>query len=72
MSSLQTVTVGQRKYIAGDCAPFRWFNAGDFGDTNLDNSDVEQVFQSAIYGNNYPPLGSDFLDSMDSCGNLAA
>ena len=70
MNSIKVVTVGQRKYIAGDCAPFRWFNAGDYGNTNLDNSDVEQVFQSAIYGLNYPPLGSDFLDSMDSCGRL--
>lgn len=70
INSIKVVTVGQRRYIAGDCAPFRWFNAGDYGNTNLDNSDVEQVFQSAIYGLNYPPLGSDFLDSMDSCGRL--
>ncbi len=68
MNSIKIVTTGQRKYIAGDCAPFRWFNAGDFGNTNLDNSDVEQVFQSAIYNLNYPPAGSDFFDSMDSCG----
>ena len=70
VNSIKIVTAGQRRYLAGDCAPFRWFNAGDFGDTNLDNSDVEQVFQSAIYGLNYPPLGSDFFDSMDSCGGL--
>jgi hypothetical protein len=69
INSIKNVTLGQRKYIVGDCAPFRWFNAGDFGDTNLDNSDVEQVFQSAIYGLNAPPPGSDFFDSMDSCGN---
>jgi hypothetical protein len=67
-NSIKIVTAGQRSYIVGDCAPFRWFNAGDFGDTNLDNSDVLQVFQSAIYGNNSPPPGSDFFDSMDSCG----
>jgi hypothetical protein len=67
-NSIKIVTAGQRKYVVGDCAPFRWFNAGDFGDTNLDNSDVMQVFQSAIYGNNSPPPGSDFFDSMDSCG----
>jgi hypothetical protein len=70
MNSIKIVTAGQRKYVAGDCAPFRWFNAGDFGNTNLDNSDVEQVFQSAIYSLNYPPAGSDFYDSMDSCGGL--
>ena len=60
---------GPGKYLVGDCAPFRWFNAGDFGTgTNLDNSDVMQVFQSAIYTFNYPPAFSDFYDSMDSCG----
>ncbi|PYI83746.1 MAG: hypothetical protein DME26_14500, partial [Verrucomicrobia bacterium] len=67
-NAIKNVTVGQRKYIAGDSAPFRWFNAGDFGNTNLNNSDVEQVFQSAVYLLNYPPLDSDFFDSMDSCG----
>jgi hypothetical protein len=70
LNSIKNVTVGQRKYIVGDCAPFRWFNAGDFGNTNVDNSDVEQVFQSAIYVVDYPPFGSDFFDSMDSCGSI--
>ena len=28
------------------------------------------MFQSAIYSLNYPPLGSDFYNSMDSCGGL--
>ena len=68
INSIKNVTVAQRKYIAGDCAPFRWFNAGDFGNTNLNNSDVEQVFQSSTYSLDYPPDGSDFFDSMDSCG----
>src|SRR5262245_36017103 len=39
-------------------------------DTNFDNIDVMQVFQSAIYGCNSPPPVSDFFDSMDSCGGL--
>jgi hypothetical protein len=68
INSIKNVTVGQRKYLAGNVYPFRWFNAGDFGNTNLQNADVEQVFQSAIYGLNYPPAGSDFFDAMDSCG----
>jgi hypothetical protein len=70
INSIKNVTVGQIKYLVGDCAPFRWFNAGDFGDTNLDNSDVMQVFESAVYHLNSPPPGSDFFDSMDSCGGL--
>jgi hypothetical protein len=68
INSIKTVTVGQRKYIAGDSYPFRWFNAGDFGNTNLENADVMQVFQSAVYFLDYPPFGSDFFDAMDSCG----
>jgi hypothetical protein len=62
------VTVGQIKYLAGSVYPFRWFNAGDFGSSNIVNADVEQVFQSAIYSLNYPLAGSDFFDAMDSCG----
>ena len=68
INTIKTVTVGQRKYIAGDSAPFRWFNAGDFGNTNLDSADVAQVFEAAVYGLNSPPAGSDLFDSMDSCG----
>jgi hypothetical protein len=68
LNSIKNVTMGQRKYIVGNVYPFSWFNAGDFGNTNLQNADVEQVFQSAIYNLNYPPVGSDFFDAMDSCG----
>jgi hypothetical protein len=68
INSIKNVTLGNRKYIAGNSYPFRWFNAGDFGNTNLQNADVEQVFQSAIYQLNYPPANSDFFDAMDSCG----
>jgi len=70
INALKFVTVGQRAYIAGSVYPFRWFNAGDFGSSNIVNADVEQVFQSAIYGVNTPPPGSDFFDGMDSCGSI--
>jgi hypothetical protein len=50
----------------GDIAPFRWFNAGDFGDTNLLNNDVMQIFRSAVNFVNYPPSGCDMLDAMDA------
>jgi hypothetical protein len=70
INATKIVTIGQLKYIVGDCYPFRWFNAGDFGDTNINNADVEQVFQSAVYNLNVPPAGSDFFDSMDSCGGF--
>ena len=66
INSIKNVTVGSRQYVVGDVAPFRWFNAGDFGDTNLVNNDVLQTFQSAMYRINSPPPGSDFFDAMDS------
>jgi len=68
INALKYVTVGQRKYIAGSVYPFRWFNAGDFGSSNIVNADVSQVFQAAVYELNSPPPGSDFFDAMDSCG----
>jgi sugar lactone lactonase YvrE len=67
LSALKTVTIGSPGYLVGDAAPFRWFNAPDFGDTNLLANDIAQVFQSAVYGLNRPPVGSDMLDAMDSC-----
>ena len=73
INSIKNVTMGQRKYIVGDAYPFRWFNAGDFGDTNLQNADVEQVFEVGhlrleFTGCQAP--GSDFFDAMDSCGGI--
>jgi hypothetical protein len=71
INSVKTVTVGSFQYLVGDAAPFRWFNAGDFGDGVLLNDDVTEVFQSAVYGLNPPPPGSDFFNAMDSCnGNV--
>jgi hypothetical protein len=69
INSIKVVTVGQIKYVAGDVYPFSWFNAGDFGKGYLNNADVEQVFETAIYALNSPPTGSDFFDAMDSCGH---
>ena len=70
INSVKLVTVGQRQYIVGDVAPFRWFNAGDFGEGELLNNDVVQIFQSAVYSWNSPPPGSDFFDAMDSSNGL--
>lgn len=67
INGTKIVTIGQRKYVVGDAAPFRWFNAGDFGNSNLLNDDVMQVFQSAVYRLNTPLAGSDLFDTMDSC-----
>ena len=55
INSIKNVTVGIVPYLVGDVAPFRWFNAGDFGDGNLLNNDVSDVFRAAVYG-----FGDDF------------
>jgi hypothetical protein len=73
VNALKNVTVGQLKYIAGSVYPFRWFNAGDFGSSNIVSADVEQVFEAAVYYLNSPAFqapGSDFFDAMDSCGSF--
>ena len=54
INGTKQVTVGSRRYLVGDSAPFRWFNAGDFGESNLLNNDVLQIFQSAVYQINLP------------------
>ncbi|MCF7707885.1 MAG: chitobiase/beta-hexosaminidase C-terminal domain-containing protein [Verrucomicrobia bacterium] len=66
LNSIKHIEVGTPSYIAGDVAPFKWFNAGDFGDGYLKNNDVLQVFQSAAYNSHTPPPGSDLFDAMDS------
>jgi sugar lactone lactonase YvrE len=66
INSIKNVTVGVIPYLVGDVAPFRWFNAGDFGDGQLLNNDVLQTFRSAVYQLNIPKAGSDFFDAMDS------
>lgn len=71
INATKVVTVGSRPYVVGDVAPFRWFNAGDFGNTNLLNNDVEQVFQSAQYNYNTPPPNSDLFDALDSADGSA-
>lgn len=70
--SRQAVTVTNTFYLVGDAAPFRWFNAGDFGEGILDNADVMQVFQSAVLGVNMPPTSPpcDLYLAMDSSGRL--
>jgi hypothetical protein len=68
INALKYITVGQIRYLVGSVYPFRWFNAGDFGSSNLVNADVEQVFESAVYEVDSPPPGSDLFDAMDSAG----
>lgn len=83
LNAIKNVTVGSIPYLVGNVYPFRWFNAGDFGNSNLQSADIQQVFNSAVYGLNTPPYDpaslngsggyssvSDMYDAMDSCGRL--
>lgn len=66
----RVVEVSQQRYIVGDAAPFKWLNAGDFGDTNLLSDDLLQVLESTLFyraHENDPPKESDLRDAMDSC-----
>lgn len=83
LNATKNVTVGSIPYLVGNVYPFGWFNAGDFGDSNLESADVEQVFESAVYDVNTPPYNStpvnsvggytsvsDMYNAMDSAGGL--
>lgn len=69
ISALKNVTIGQIKYLVGDVYPANWYNAGDFGSSNLINIDVIRVFDFAAYPIGHPPESSDLFDALDSCGN---
>jgi hypothetical protein len=60
------VTLASRPYIVGDSTPFRWFNAGDFGDNTLASTDVSELFQTVVYNLNRAIEDSDLFNAMDS------
>jgi hypothetical protein len=66
INSVKDVTVGVASYLVGNAYPFSWLNAGDFGDNDLENIDVIEVFQTAIFHINGVPANSDYFDAMDS------
>ena len=86
LNGIKNVTVGSILYLVGNVYPFRWFNAGDFGNSNLANADVQQAFEAAAYQINIPLFDihsknlvtggytnvSDLYDAMDSCGQLGS
>jgi hypothetical protein len=67
IAATRTLKMGIRQYLVGDVVPFRWFNAGDFGDGSILANDLEEVHQLFAYGYNSPPEGSDMFDALDSC-----
>ena len=65
-NTIKRVTLASRPYVVGDSTPFRWFNAGDFGDNTLASTDVSELFQTVVYGLNRAIGDSDLFDAMDS------
>src|SRR5262249_728344 len=67
LSSLsdRTITVTNLSYIVGDSALSDWYNAGDFGNGNLGNNDVNNAFHVSLGVVNVFPF-TDLFDSMDA------
>jgi hypothetical protein len=66
VNTIKRLSLASRQYVVGDVLPFRWFNAGEFGDGWLVNSDVMNLFGSVVYSLNTPVFDSDLFDAMDS------
>jgi hypothetical protein len=63
----RTITVENIPFVAGDTAVSTWYNAGDFGNGNLNNNDVNNAFYASV-GWRVPYPESDVARAMNVFG----
>jgi len=63
----RTITITNIAFIAGDTAGSTWYNAGEFGNGNLNNNDVNNAFYASV-GVRVPYAESDAFHAMNVFG----